>query len=77
MSTRLKDPWSWLHGLASAFIGGAVTAFADVGADLIMDGSVTLNAKKLGIKAVVGGAILAAAYLRKSPLPELEVKADV
>jgi hypothetical protein len=39
-----------------------------------MDGSVVLNIKKLGVKALVGGAVLAAAYLRKSPLPELEVK---
>jgi hypothetical protein len=69
---RFKDPIVWLHGLFSAFIGGSVTVVADVVTDALMDGSVVLNLKKLGLKALVGGAVLAAAYLRKSPLPELE-----
>jgi hypothetical protein len=69
---RFKNPAMWLHGLFSAFIGGSVTVVADVVADAVMDGSVAMNFKKLGLKALVGGAVLAAAYLRKSPLPELE-----
>jgi hypothetical protein len=69
---RFKNAALWAHGLFSAFIGGSVTVVADVVADAVMDGSVVLNIKKLGLKALVGGAVLAAAYLRKSPLPELE-----
>lgn len=72
MSTRFKNPATWAYGLITAFIGGGVTVFADIGADLIVDGSVTMNLKKLSAKAAVGGLILAAAYLKKSPLPELE-----
>jgi hypothetical protein len=72
MSARFKDPWTWFYGLVAAFIGGCTGVIADVGADLLMDGSVILNVKKLGIKAAVMGAILAAGYLRQSPLPPIE-----
>lgn len=68
---RFKNPVVWLHGLISAFIGGAVATFADIGADLILEGDVTLNVKKLGMKALVMGGILAAVYLKQSPLPPI------
>jgi hypothetical protein len=70
--TKLKHVGTWVHGLISAFIGGAVTAVADIGSDLILEGSVTLNVKKLGLKALVGGGLLAIAYLKQSPLPPIE-----
>lgn len=69
---RFKQPATWAWGLAAAFVGGASATVADVGADLILDGHVTLNLQKLGLKALVMGGIMAAMYLKQSPLPPLE-----
>lgn len=71
MPTRFKDPLVWLHGFIAAFVGGAAGVFADVAADLVVDGTVTLEIKKLGLKALVMGAALAGAYLKRSPLPQI------
>lgn len=69
---RFKNPATWAWGLGAAFVGGASATIADVGADLILEGSVTLNLQKLGMKALVMGAITAALYLKQSPLPVIE-----
>ena len=69
---HFRNPLYWFHGLLSAFIGGGAGVIADIGADLILDGHVVLNLKKLGCKALVMGAICAGMYLKKSPLPEIE-----
>ena len=69
---HFKNTAFWVHGLVSAFIGGAVTVCADIGADAILEGEVVLNFKKLGLKALVMGIIMAGIYLKQSPLPQLE-----
>jgi hypothetical protein len=69
---HFKNPLMWFRGVVAAFITGASATIADVGADLILDGSVTLNIQKLGMKALVMGAIGAAMYLKQSPLPVIE-----
>ena len=71
MSTHLKNPLVWLHGLIAAFIGGATSVIVGLSVDAAMDGNFTVNAKKLGIKALITGAVFAGAYLKQSPLPPI------
>lgn len=67
MGTHLKNPGVWVYGLASAFIGGAVTILVAWGVDNAADFHFLIELKKA---AIVGG-MFAGAYLKKSPLPEI------
>jgi hypothetical protein len=71
MSAHLKNPLVWLHGLIAAFIGGGTSVIVGISVDAAMDGDFKINAKRLGIKAVITGAIFAGAYLKQSPLPPI------
>lgn len=74
--TKIASPKVWLHGLASAFIGGGASALtADQGLILAqrvgMD-VVTLNLTEVGIVFFSSGLVSAAMYLKQSPLPPLK-----
>lgn len=72
MSAHLKNPIVWLHGLFAAFVGGATSVIVGISVDAAMDGDFKINAKRLGIKALITGAVFAGAYLKQSPLPPIE-----
>jgi len=60
---------SWIHGLVSAFVGGAA---ASITAGVIAPESFnTTNGglQKLGLLMLVSGFVTAAAYLKQSPIP--------
>jgi hypothetical protein len=63
---------SWIHGLGAAFIGGSASAITSVviTPEILQwdDGM-----KRLLKGALIAGFLTAAAYLKKSPLPEVIV----
>lgn len=59
----------WLKGLISAFIGAAANSITVVIVDPVSFNPLT-QTKKVLMVAVVSGAIAAAFYLKKSPLPD-------
>ncbi len=73
---NLRSPRAWFHGLAAAFIGGSASALmADQGVSLMHRFGADvqlLNLKTLAAITLSAGISSAAAYLSKSPLPELE-----
>ena len=78
MSTHLKNPWVWLHGLIAAFLaGGASAAAAGIGAMVIapdkFDAGVNLTntLKLVGTSFLISGLLGAFQRLSKSPLPEI------
>lgn len=76
---KLKDPIVWLRGLVAAFIGGGAGAVAS-GFIAVAQTPQEYNLRDglhnllmmIGGTFVVTGVVSAAAYLQKSPLPELE-----
>ena len=77
MSTRWKEPKAWLHGLLSGAIGGAAAAGTSaLGTNVASTLGVPIHAldlKQLGVILVSSGMFNAMLYLKKSPLPEIEV----
>jgi type IV secretory pathway TrbL component len=55
----------WVKGIAAAVIGGAASAFAAA----LGTPAVLSDTRSLLRTSVVGAALSAAAYLKKSPLP--------
>lgn len=74
--TKISSPRIWLHGLASAFIGGGASAItADQGlilAERLGLNVVTLNLTEVGVVFLSSGIVSAAMYLKQSPLPPLK-----
>lgn len=74
--TKIASPKLWLHGLASAFIGGGASAItADQGlilAQRIGLDVVTLNLAEVSVVFLSSGVVSAAMYLKQSPLPSLK-----
>lgn len=74
--TKISSPKVWLHGLASAFIGGGASAItADQGLILAQRMGldvVTLNLTEVGVVFLSSGMVSAAMYLKQSPLPPLK-----
>lgn len=77
---RFKNPLMWLHGLASAIVGGGATsggawlgmaAAKQSGMDVP-----ALNLAALGVIFASGAITNTLAYLTKSPLPELTNNGD-
>lgn len=67
---HLKSFRIWVHGLSAACIGGAATT---VGAHLADPAHIDFSAAgfhAIWKVALAGGAVLACAYLVKSPLPQ-------
>lgn len=79
MTTRWKDPLVWFRGLLAAFIGGGAGAVASGFIAVartpneynLKDGLSNLLVM-IGGTFLVTGIISMAAYLQRSPLPELE-----
>ena len=73
---KISYPRIWLHGLASAFIGGGASALtADQGlilAERLGLNVVTLNLTEVGVVFLSSGIVSAAMYLKQSPLPPLK-----
>lgn len=71
-----KLSWQgWLYGLGAAVIGGGASAVAAGFAQVITDpthADVYHLAALMGTTFVIAGMISAAAYLSKSPLPQVE-----
>ncbi len=78
--TKWKDPLVWFRGLVAAFIGGGAGAVASGFIAIsqtpseynLRDGLHNLLVMILGT-FLVSGIISTAAYLQRSPVPELEV----
>lgn len=77
--TKWKDPLVWFRGLIAAFIGGGASAVAS-GFIAVAQTPQEYNLKDglhnlmvmIGGTFLVSGIIATAAYLQRSPLPELE-----
>lgn len=77
--TKWKNPLVWLRGLVAAFVGGGAGAIASGFISVAQtpqqynfnDGWKNLVVMIVGT-FVLSGTVTAAAYLQKSPLPELE-----
>ena len=60
---------NWIHGLVSAFIGGAASS---VSASIVAPNEFNLTVeglKRIGILMLVSGIVTACAYLKQSPIP--------
>lgn len=76
----MKLDWgSWLYGLMSGFIGGGAGAIGAGFAGIYTDPEHFNPANGLrhllmlmGVTFVVGGVVTAVAYLKQSPLPQIE-----
>lgn len=73
---RLNDWKTWIHGLGAAAIGGGASAGSAwggmvVGQKMGID-LPDLNFKALGVICLSSGLFAALAYLKQSPLPDLE-----
>lgn len=78
MGTKWKNPIVWLRGLLAAFIGGGAGAVASGFIAVAQTPEqYNLNAgmdnllRMMGGTFIVSGILMAAAYLQKSPLPEI------
>jgi hypothetical protein len=73
---HFKDPLVWLRGLFAALIGGGATSgssyFAMAGAKAAGVDVPTLNLNALGVIFLAGALTNVMAYLKQSPLPEVE-----
>jgi predicted lipid-binding transport protein (Tim44 family) len=70
--TKIKKlDWSgWLYGLVAGVIGGVATAILANPVGQIF-GALQFTLRQLGAVAVGAAIVSAAAYLKKSPLPEV------
>jgi len=70
MNAIVKSGLLWLHGLAAVFIGGAASSITAV---IIKPEAFNLGAQWRETLALAGvnGLIMAAAYLKKSPVPPI------
>ena len=69
----------WLHGLVAAFIGGGASGFtsglASMGIDpehFNIQTGLSHVAKLVGVTFLLSGTLMAFAYLKQSPLPDLD-----
>jgi len=77
--TKWKNPMVWFRGLVAAFVGGGAGAIASGFISVAQtpkeynfnDGLQNLAVMIVGT-FLLSGTVTAAAYLQKSPLPELE-----
>lgn len=71
----MKSPfYLWFNELAAQFIEGASDAFLIVmgGSAIAQTGAITMppvSLQQVGLSVLLGGAIYAASYLKKTPLP--------
>lgn len=79
MGKRWKDPLVWFRGLLAAFIGGGaasvasgVISIAQTPEEYNLKGGLHNLLVMVGGTFGVSGIISAMAYLKQSPLPELE-----
>ena len=61
---------AWIHGLIAATISGAAGGFGTVVGSLAVGDGLMHGLKVAVITALFSGAVGAAAYLKKSPVPE-------
>lgn len=60
----------WIHGLAAAFIGAAATTLTTtLSAPGTFNFATPDGLKHVGLSALISGAVAAAGYLIKSPVP--------
>ena len=78
MTTRLKNPMVWLHGLLSGIIaGGSNSVVSGIAAMGIAPEQFNLNAnlsntvKMMGATFLFSGLLSAFLYLKQSPLPPI------
>lgn len=77
---RLKNPWTWFHGIVGAFIGGGSgaigVAFGAMITDYATGSKFTQNPEQLLYLMfwtfLFSGIVGATQRLAKSPLPEIE-----
>lgn len=81
MLKLLKNPIVWLHGLLAAFIGGGAAAVSSGFVAVMqtpeqynLQGGLPNLIRMVAGVFVINGLIISAAYLQRSPLPQLMEK---